>query len=414
MSNPKKDYYGILGVDKNADESTIKKTYYKLAKKYHPDSNPDNKKESETKFKEIIEAYGVLSDPNKRQQYDQFGVCDGDAPDFAQGFPDISEIFRSMGVGGMVNLDDDNNGFPGIGNMFGMRQQREKKQTQKVTIEIKLSEIYNGTTKNIEIPVNDMCKGCNGTGSKNKIKETCKSCQGRGIKTILRQLGPGMIQQMQTQCDVCNGKGNILNPKDVCQVCNGKCTILTKLNKTINISKSFDYETVMILKNSGNYDSDLNTKVDINIVFKICDLDKYNFKIQNKYDLFYEYPININDALTGYSMYWNLHPNGNKYNFKINDVIKDGDIKFIKNLGLPFNNKKGKLYIKFNYIYPKSILDNETLKIFIKTKDTKNITDKETWSKEKIYDIKDDLHNNNSNNNNSHNNEDGPQQCAQS
>jgi len=425
MSNPKKDYYGILNVDKNATESVIKKEYYKLAQKWHPDKNPNNREEAEVKFKEISEAYGVLSDPDKREKYDQYGLCDGEAPDFAQGFPDLSELFGAMGgmghpFGGMGGMG----GFPfggmgGMGGMGGRAQRGERpKPIQEVRVKLKMQDIFNGINKNIDITVHDRCAKCNGSGSKTKSKSTCSGCKGSGIKVVIRQIGPGMISQQQTSCDMCGGRGKYIEPKDKCDGCKGGGTCETKLNKTLEIHKNFDYETVMLLKNSGNYDQDSDTKADINIKFAISDIDKYNMIVKNSYDLLIEYPINIHDALTGYSMYWDLHPDGNKYHFKFNEVIKDGDVKFIKNLGLPYKdngtNKRGKLYIKFKYIYPTNILDSDNYKSFIKTRDGKIVNDKENYTKEKVYDIKDD--NIKSNNNHQEQNDEEPQLpgCAQS
>lgn len=395
-SEPKKDYYGVLGVDKNADDSTIKKAYYKLAQKWHPDKNTDNKQEAESKFKEISEAYGVLSDAEKRNKYDQFGLCDGETPDFSHGFPDLSEFFGGMGgmghpFGGMGHP------FGGMGGM-GSRGQKPK-QVQEVRVKLKTSDIFRGLSKNIDITVHDKCKACDGSGSKTKSKTTCKGCKGSGIKVKIVQLGPGMISQQQTVCGDCGGKGKYVEPQNKCSSCNGKGTTETKINKTLEITKNFDHETVMLLKNSGNYDSDTDTKADINIKFVISDIDKYNMEIKNSYDLVLEQTINIQDALSGYSMFFDSHPDGNKYHFKFSDVIKDGDIKFIKGLGLPSNNngsiKRGKLYIKFKYIYPSNVLDSESFKNFMKMKETKVIENKETYIKEKIYDIKDDIPDNN-------------------
>ena len=438
MSNPKKDYYSILNVDKTADESTIKKAYYKLAQKWHPDKNPDSREQAEAKFKEISEAYGILSDENKRQQYDQFGVCDGEAPDFAHGFPDLSEIFGGGfpfggmggsfggmggpfgGMGGMGGMPGMGGipgmpGMPGMGGMGGMGGTRGERQkpVQEVRVKLKLSEIFGGTNKNIDISIDEMCQGCEGSGSKTKSRETCQACRGQGIRIQIRQMGPGMISQQQSPCGACNQKGTVIKPQDVCQVCSGKCLISNKLNKTLNISKNFDYESVMLLKNSGNYDPDTKLKADINITFKIAELEKYNLELKNTHDLVLEHPINIHDGLTGYSMYLDSYPDGNKYHFKIHDVIKDGDIKFVKNLGLPNNdnkkNTRGLLYIKFKYIYPNTILsDSESFKSFMKNKEQKHPIDKESYIKEKIYDIKEDSNrsnsNNNSNNNNNNNN----------
>ena len=396
MSEPKKDYYNILGIEKDSDESTIKKAYYKLAQKWHPDKNPNDKVNAEIKFKEISEAYGILSDPQKRQRYDQFGLCDGESPDFSQGFPDLSEIFGAMGgMGGFPGMGG-MGGFPGMGNFsFGGRVHKERqKPIQQVKIKLKTQDIFRGLEKNIDISIQDKCLNCNGSGSKTKMKTNCTVCKGTGIRVIVRQVGPGMITQQQTTCDICHGKGTIIEHKNKCETCEGHGTFETKLNKTINITKNFDYQTVMLLKNSGNYDSELDEKADINILFVISDIDNYNMEIKNSHDLYMEYKINICNAITGYSMYWDLHPDGNKYYFKFHDVIKDNDVKFIKNLGLPYNdnnkNSRGKLYIRFKYIYPESILDTDNYKIFIKNIDSKNISDKENYIKEKVYDIKED------------------------
>ena len=414
MSGQKKDYYNILGIEKNADDSNIKKAYYKLAQKWHPDKNPENREEAERKFKEISEAYGVLSDPDKRQKYDKFGLCDGEVPDFPQGFPDLSEMF---GMGGFPF-----GGMGGMGGPFGGmgRARGEKtKPIQEVHVKLKLHDIFNGLSKNIDININGRCENCNGSGSKSKSKTTCKGCKGSGIKVIIKQIGPGMISQQQMMCDECLGKGTFVEKNDQCDNCKGKGICEKKLNKTLDIYKNFDYETVMLLKNSGNYDQTLDTNADINIKFMIVDVDKYNMEIKNSYDLLMEHQININDALTGYSMYLDSYPDGNKYCFKFNDVIKDGDIKFIKNLGLPMKengvSKRGKLYIKFKYIYPLTILDNENYKNFIKTKDNKMSHSKDSYIKEKVYDIKDD--NNKSNGHHKNHNDDDEAQlpgCAQS
>ena len=414
MSGPKKDYYNTLGVEKDADESTIKKAYYKLAQKWHPDKNPNNREEAEVKFKELSEAYGILSDADKRKKYDQFGLCDGEAPDFAQGFPDLSEMFGAMGgMGGM-------GGFPfgGMGGMGGMGHRGHKpKPVQEVKVKLKMHDIFNGLSKNIDITVHDKCAGCNGSGSKTKSKTNCTGCKGSGMKVRIMQIGPGMISQQQSVCNDCGGKGKFVEPQNKCDICKGRGTNETKLNKTLDIPKNFDYNTIMLLKNSGNYDSDTETKADINIKFVISDVEKYDMEIKNNYDLLMEFPINIHDALTGYSMYWDSHPDGNKYNFKFTDVIRDGDIKFIKNLGLPVDNgqsKKGKLYIKFKYIYPQNILDSDNYKTFIKNKDSKVSGPKDNYIKEKVYDIKDD--HTKFNNHHQEQNDDEPQVpgCTQS
>ena len=374
MNKAKKNYYEILELKSDASMSDIKKAYYNLAKQWHPDKQTDEnkKKEAECKFKEIAEAYSILSDEDKKRNYDLHGVCDGDAPDFSSGFPDLSEMFGSMsGFGGM-------GGFP-----FGNMQRERQKPTQEVKVKVTVSELYNGCDKNLEIPFSDKCNSCYGTGSTDKVKQTCQQCKGRGICVIMRQIGPGMVAQQQVACNACNQTGKTSNPSKFCKPCNGNGLINSVLKKTITIKKDFDYETKLCIKNAGNYDVDLETNSDIYIIFSVSNL-KSDIKIINTYDLCIEHNITVNDALTGYNLYYNDHPNSNKYHFKFTDIIKDKDIKYIKNLGLPKNNnEKGKFIIKFNYIYPKKILENTDYTTFIFESKLKNPTNKAEYTKER-------------------------------
>lgn len=428
MSQPKKDYYEILGVDKNATDEQITKAYRKLAMKWHPDrhQDPEKKKEAEEKFKEITEANTVLTDPDKRRKYDQFGMCDGEGPDFGgQGFPDFADIFGQMGgmpgMGGIPGMGGFPfmSGFPGMGGMGNGNVNRQGKNTQEFKVKLKLEEIFNGCDKQIEIPIEDICNDCDGTGSKSKKKKTCIDCQGRGVRTTVRQIGPGMLSQQSSPCSVCEQKGWV--SEGSCTTCNGKCTKTSKLNKTINIKKNFDYQTKMCVRDAGNYDSNSGRKSDIYISFKIADLDDYGLKITNDYDLVLEHPIYISDALSGYTFYYSGHPNKNKYVFKLNEVIECGDVRFGKKLGLPNDDDGhltfGKLIIKFNYIYPKTVLSHEQLKSFLKEhEDTKSINPSE-YSKEKLYNPEteaDDEHRRHQRNSKHGGEQEGGVQCAQS
>jgi DnaJ-class molecular chaperone len=388
MSQPKKDYYAILEIDKNASETDIKKAYRKLAVKWHPDKNPDNREEAEEKFKLITEANSILSDPDKKTKYDQFGLCDGETPDFGQGFPDLSELFGSMGgfpFGGM-------GGFPGMGGMPGMpgmgNVNKQNKTTQEVKVKLKIEDIFNGCEKQVEINIDDVCTDCDGTGSVTRKKKTCSDCKGQGVKMMVRQIGPGMITQQTVACSNCNQKGWF--PDNSCTGCKGKCFKSSKLNKTLKIKKNFDYQTKMCLRDAGNYDLGTGKKADIYISFKISNLEDYNLKITNDYDLILEHDIHIWDALSGYTLYYGNHPNSNKYVFKLNEVIECDEIKFAKRLGLPSENMFGKLIIKFNYIFPKTILESEQLKQFLREHADHKSINKNEYIKETLYNIKDD------------------------
>jgi DnaJ family protein A protein 2 len=386
MSTPKKDYYATLEVDRNASIDDIKKSYKKLAIKWHPDKNPDNREKAEAKFKEITEAYSILADEDKKSKYDQFGVCDGEAPNFESGFPDLAEMFEGSGFpfGGMFG-----NMF---GNMGGDRRQQKQKPIQEVKVNLTLSEIFNGCDKKIDIEINGMCKDCSGTGSTDRSKPKCDKCKGKGVCMLVRQIGPGMVQQQAIPCDKCNQTGFCVDKNKMCQKCRGKGTQKDKLVKDINVKSNFDYQTKMCIRGMGSYDTETESNADIFIKFKIVGLD--NYEVSNNYDVVTTHKINIYDALTGNDIFLD-HFDNNKYYFKVDSVIKDGDIKYAKNLGLPYqengSNLRGKLIFKFEYEYPNTLLDSESFKLFMRNKDKKK-HNKDEYKREKLYDLKQNSH----------------------
>lgn len=385
MATAKKDYYAILGVSKESTDDEIKKAYRKMAVKWHPDKNPDNREEAEAKFKEISEAHCILSDEDKRRQYDQYGICDGEQPQFEGGFPDLSELFGGMGgMGGM------------FGNMFGQNQGQGQRQkpVQEVKVKLTLEELYKGCEKTVDIQSSNKCTDCNGTGSSDKKKPICNDCKGKGIKTVVRQVGPGMIQQQNMPCGSCNQSGYKVDKSKQCLKCTGSGAIKNDVKKKITITKNFDYKTKMSLKNSGNFDMNTETNADVFIVFKLENLDKYKLSVVNHYDLLYEYDIHMWDAFSGYSMYYNHLDNGH-YLFKFEDVIKQDDVKMIKNLGLPYNDNKtrGKLIIKFNYIYPPNVMNSEALNNWFKNKNKQVIDSRFEYKKEQVYNVSDEQDN---------------------
>ena len=211
----KRDYYEVLGVDRGADDATLKKAYRQLAKKYHPDMNPGDK-EAEAKFKEATEAYGVLSDPEKRRQYDQFGhaAFDGGAGGGAGGFGgfdfsgDMGDIFGDI-----------------FGDLFGSGGRRRanngpmKGASLRAVIHISFEEAVFGCEKELELTLKDTCTTCGGTGAKpGTSPETCPKCKGTGQVTYTQQSIFGMVRNVQT-CPDCHGTGKII--KDKCPDCHG-------------------------------------------------------------------------------------------------------------------------------------------------------------------------------------------------
>ena len=228
----KRDYYEVLGVDRGADDATLKKAYRKLAKKYHPDMNPGDK-DAEQKFKEATEAYGILSDPEKRKAYDQFGHA----------------AFENGGAGGAGGFGgfggfDFNGGDMGdifgdiFGDLFGGGRSRRanngpmKGANLRAVVHITFQEAIFGCEKELELTLKDTCKTCNGTGAKpGTSPETCSKCNGTGQVVYTQQSMFGMVRNVQT-CPECNGTGKVI--KEKCTDCRG--TGFTSSRKKIQVS----------------------------------------------------------------------------------------------------------------------------------------------------------------------------------
>jgi molecular chaperone DnaJ len=231
----KRDYYEVLGVGKNATPEELKKAYRKLALQYHPDRNPGDK-EAEEKFKEAAEAYDVLSNPDKKARYDQFGhaAFEGGAGGYEGGM-NINDIFSQFGdiFGDFFGGGGRFGGFGGFG---GGGQQGRRATTRGTNLRIKvkltLEEIEKGCEKKIKVSKYVPCKTCNGTGSRNGSYETCPHCHGSGVVTEVRRT---ILGQMQTQsvCPHCGGEGRII--KDKCRDCNGDGIVRSDEIITINI-----------------------------------------------------------------------------------------------------------------------------------------------------------------------------------
>ena len=225
----KRDYYEVLGVDKNADDATLKKAYRKLAKKYHPDMNPGDK-EAEAKFKEATEAYSVLSDADKRRQYDQFGHAA-----FENGGGGAGGGFGGFDFGGdMGDIFGDIFGdlFGGGGGRRRANNGPMKGANLRAAVNIMFQEAITGCDKELEINLKDPCKKCNGTGAKpGTSPETCKKCNGSGQVVMTQQSMFGLVRNV-TVCPDCQGTGKIIREK--CPDCRG--TGFTSSRKKIQVS----------------------------------------------------------------------------------------------------------------------------------------------------------------------------------
>lgn len=239
----KRDYYEVLGVEKTADDAALKKAYRALAKKYHPDTNPGDK-EAEAKFKEASEAYAVLSDPEKRRQYDQFGHAafeggGGGGFDFSN--MDMGDIFGSFGdIFGDL-----------FGGGFSSRSSNGPQKGASIRTQVRISfdEAMRGCTKNIEMPIKETCQTCHGTGARpGTTPETCTKCGGKGQIRYTQQSLFGVIQNVSA-CPECNGTGKTV--KDKCPDCRGTGYISKKKNLEVNIPAGIDNGQQVRLRDLG-------------------------------------------------------------------------------------------------------------------------------------------------------------------
>lgn len=283
-----KDYYEVLGVSKDASQDEIKKAFKKLAIKYHPDKNQGNK-EAEEKFKEINEAFQVLSDPEKRQRYDQFGSADGAGFDGFGGFGGFSS-----GGGFDFDLGDIFGDFFGGGGRSKRRNGPERGSDLEVTINLTFEEAVFGCKKEIKIVRNESCETCNGTGAKSGSgKETCSKCGGTGQIKIQRNTPLGTFVQTGT-CDSCGGKGTII--KDPCSHCGGTGIERRQRSITLDIPAGVDNDNVIPLREQGNHGTNGGPAGDVYVRIRVTPSSVFRREGSN---IYIEQHISVGKAILG-------------------------------------------------------------------------------------------------------------------
>lgn len=328
-------FYDVLGVSPTATDDEIKRSYRKLALKYHPDKNKDEG--AQDKFKELSVAYDALSDPEKRKKYDQYG----EKGLSGEGGIDPSDIFASM---------------------FGGGRPRGEPKPKDIVHEhpVQLESFYNGKIVKLAINRDRLCETCNGTGSnKPGVEATCRECSGRGVQLITRQVGPGFIQQMQVQCRSCNGKGKTIKPEDQCGDCKGEQIKKSKKIFEVPIEKGMKKGDAVTFRGEGDQIPGIRLAGDIIII-----LDQvHHATFTRKGDhLYLERTISLAEALTGFTMEI-AHLDGRKLAIRPSPgaCIDPDHLWSVNREGMPVaktgGGERGNLIVKFNVKFPDALSD---------------------------------------------------------
>ena len=373
----KRDYYEVLGVNKNATDDELKKAYRKLAKKYHPDANPDNKEEAEAKFKEVNEAYETLSDPQKRRMYDQFG------PDGPQGFNGAGGPFgggngyysyTSSGFDGFSDFGDLGDIFSSFfGGGFGGRASSRKQNGPRkgadlnLQIDITFEQAFLGVEKEITITRNEECTVCHGSGAKPGTSVTkCPTCNGTGQ---IRQVQNTILGQMQTTrtCTNCHGTGEVI--KEPCENCRGKGTVRKQPKIKVKIPAGIDDGQTVVLRGEGEPGEKGGPKGDLYITVKLKKHSIYSRKGNNVYC---DIPITITQAALGAELEIPM-VDGSKEKYKIPEATQTGTKFVIRGKGFKAvsSNSVGDFVFTVNVQTPKR-LSKEQRELLVQLAKTMN------------------------------------------
>ncbi|KAG0059340.1 hypothetical protein BGZ89_000482 [Linnemannia elongata] len=344
-------YYDTLGVSPDATDSEIKKAYRKLAMQYHPDKNPD----AGDKFKEISHAYETLSDPESREMYDRYGE-DGPSGGGGFGFGSMSqeEMFAQMfgGGGGFFGgMGDDGHSHHGPG---GGRSRTRRGEDISHNLNVTLEDLYNGKTTRMSLQKNVVCGLCDGKGGKASAIKKCTTCDGRGVKLVVRQIGPGMMQQMQVTCPGCDGEGSTMREKDKCKKCKGVKVVNEKKVMEIFIEKGMRNGEKIPMKGEG----DQQPGVEAGDVVLVLQQKPHALFERSGADLACKITITLVEALCGFSKILITHLDGRGIHVEqpAGKVIKPGQVMKITGEGMPHYKRpidKGDLYITFEVEFPK-------------------------------------------------------------
>jgi len=331
-----RDYYDIVGVSRDATPKQIKKAFRTKSAKIHPDANPDKKDE----YMELVNAYGVLNDADKRRIYDQYG----------------EEGLKNGGGGGGGNPFDFFSNFGGFN--FGGRQQQgggqqmEKGEDLIIDLEVSLRDLYLGKIIEAAHKKQTICHKCRGTGAKKATDVTqCSGCRGTGIKTKVQQMGPGFVQHIQSTCDECGGKGKKVT--STCTHCHGHKVETGEDSHLISVERGMSDGDRIIFQ--GKADENPDT-LPGDVIFQVVTVPHKKF-VRKGHDLHYPMTISLLEALNGFTKTIK-HLDAHIVEVSRSDVTKPGQILTIQGEGFPHRDdpsQKGNLFVEITVRFPTTV-----------------------------------------------------------
>jgi molecular chaperone DnaJ len=348
----KKDYYEVLGVSKDATEAEIKKAYRRLAKKYHPDLNPGDKA-AEAKFKEVNEAYEVLSNKDKRARYDQFGQAGVD-PNFGGGA-------GGSPFSGDINFDDIFNsvfnGFGGFGGFegFGGARRRQRANVPRhgsdseTAVSISFEEAAKGCVKTVSYDQIDICPDCRGTGARNGSTRTCPQCGGTGQVRVSQRTPFGLVQTTRT-CDRCGGTGRIID--EPCPTCGGRGRIRHRRTIEINIPAGIDNGQVLNVSGKGNAGENGGPSGDLHVSVSVRPHPIFERK---GFDIWCEMPITFTQAALGAEVV--VPTIDGRVEYEVHPGTQPGDVFKLRGRGIQRLGSRGRgdQYVRMTVEVPKNL-----------------------------------------------------------